>query len=163
VGAGHDRRVLAGVRVRLDGSSTRASQRRTRLGLRWTIIARPKGSKARLLGRGRARPTLVTDVPGQYTVQLRARQLRPVAGHRDRARLPQRRDPRRTRHPLDRDPERHAPVPAQEHRPDSVWDQLRQRRPEPLTELPPRARGRRIDRVQTEHWNVLQLGLQAGV
>jgi hypothetical protein len=79
VGAGHDRRVLAGVRVRLDGSSTRASRRRTRLGLRWTIIARPKGSKARLLGRGRARPTLVTDVPGHYTVQLQAREARPAS------------------------------------------------------------------------------------
>lgn len=74
VGAGPDRRVVAGNAIRLDGSSTRAGRSGVPLRLRWKVVDRPPGSKARLRGAGRARPQLIADRPGRYRVRLTARE-----------------------------------------------------------------------------------------
>ena len=72
VGAGSDRTTRSGARLRLDGRSTKASQRGAALRLRWRIVGRPRGSKARLSRASSARPLLRGDVPGRYLVELRA-------------------------------------------------------------------------------------------
>jgi hypothetical protein len=87
VGAGRDRRTLVGLPTRLDGRSTRASRRNARLRLRWRIVDRPKDSKkARLRGASSARPRLITDVPGQYSLRLQAAEVRRVDRRRGGAR-----------------------------------------------------------------------------
>lgn len=72
VGAGPNRRVRLGGAVRLDGRSSRASRRDHKLTLRWRIVSRPRGSKARLRNATAARPLLRPDVRGEYTIELRA-------------------------------------------------------------------------------------------
>jgi hypothetical protein len=79
-GAGPDQRVLSGMRVRLDGRASR-SVGGERLGYRWTLVGRPKGSRARLLGVTSVRPTLTTDRPGVYRARLRVTSR----GHRGRS------------------------------------------------------------------------------
>jgi hypothetical protein len=69
-GAGHDRRTRAGVRIRLDGTASRASSARRGLSFQWRIVARPRGSKARLLDPHSVRPSLQPDRPGNYRVRL---------------------------------------------------------------------------------------------
>jgi hypothetical protein len=73
VGAGRDRRTVAGARLRLDGRSTRAALGpRARLHYRWRIVRKPAGSKAKLLRASSPRPLLKTDKPGRYRVRLTA-------------------------------------------------------------------------------------------
>jgi hypothetical protein len=69
-GAGLDRRVAAGTPVRLDGRSSRAVGRH-RLRFHWTLVGRPRGSRARLSRVTSARPSLRPDRPGRYRVRLR--------------------------------------------------------------------------------------------
>jgi hypothetical protein len=76
IGAGPDRVVDSGARIRLDGSSSRAG--RGTLALRWQIARRPAGSKARLRGDRGAKPVLVGAKPGEYRIKLHADQVEPV-------------------------------------------------------------------------------------
>jgi hypothetical protein len=70
-GAGADRKVAVGQKVKLDGRSSRAARGGAgNLSYRWKIISRPSGSKARLSGANSARPALQTDEPGVYRVRL---------------------------------------------------------------------------------------------
>ncbi len=69
VGAGRDRRTVAGAKVHLDGSSSRAAGP-GKLRYRWKIVRKPKGSKAKLKGAAKVRPVLTTDRPGNYRVAL---------------------------------------------------------------------------------------------
>ena len=70
-GAGRDRRIVAGRRVRLDGSSSvPAHGKSATLSYRWKIVRKPPGSKAKLNQSDSVNPVLVTDEPGQYSVQL---------------------------------------------------------------------------------------------
>jgi hypothetical protein len=73
--AGRDRLARAGRAVRLDGSATRAA-RRAGLRLRWRIVSRPKGARARLTGARGKRPRLRASVNGRYRVALVARHAR---------------------------------------------------------------------------------------
>ncbi len=71
VGAGRDRRAVPGVRVRLDGRSSRAALGPSAtLGYRWQIVRKPAGSKAKLRRAGSALPLLRPDKPGTYRVRL---------------------------------------------------------------------------------------------
>jgi len=72
VGAGRDRVARRGLLVRLDGRSTRASRRGRAVRMRWRIVKRPEGSKAKLRQTSSARPVLRPDVRGRYTIRLRA-------------------------------------------------------------------------------------------
>jgi hypothetical protein len=76
VGAGGGRRVPRHNVLRLDGRATRAAHRGERVRLRWRIVKRPRGSKARLSRAGSARPRLRPDVSGRYTIRMRATELR---------------------------------------------------------------------------------------
>lgn len=67
--AGRDRTVNAGDRVRLSAARSRIRDR-SKVRFRWRVVRRPAGSRARLRGRGRARPVLRPDVPGVYRVRL---------------------------------------------------------------------------------------------
>jgi len=73
VGAGPDRVARVGDAVRLAGQA-RPARRGDRVSMRWRIVARPAGSRARLIGARSARPRLVPDVPGHYRIQLHARE-----------------------------------------------------------------------------------------
>lgn len=71
VGAGPDRRVVAGSTIRLNGSSSQAApEGSSNLEYSWKIVQKPTGSKAVLLGAQSVRPTLTTDLPGTYQVAL---------------------------------------------------------------------------------------------
>ncbi len=71
VGAGRDRRVIAGGRVRLSGASSRSAVgSRARLSYRWRIVRKPRGSKGKLRRAGSPRPLLKADRPGVYRVRL---------------------------------------------------------------------------------------------
>ncbi len=72
VGAGRDTTVRTGTAVQLDGRSTRASRPGRGLELHWQIASRPEGSTATLSGASSLRPSLRPDVPGDYTIRLRA-------------------------------------------------------------------------------------------
>jgi hypothetical protein len=72
IGAGRDRVARRRLLVRLDGRSTRASRPGRVLRMRWRIVKRPKGSKAKLRQARSARPLLRPDVRGRYTIRLRA-------------------------------------------------------------------------------------------
>ncbi|MQA75349.1 MAG: hypothetical protein GEU88_13570 [Solirubrobacterales bacterium] len=71
--AGRDRTAPVGKRLRLDGRKSRPAQRGSRLAMRWRVVDKPKGSKPKLRRTRDARPRLVTDVEGHYTLSLRAR------------------------------------------------------------------------------------------
>ena len=66
--AGADSKPQAGVAVRLGGRHRAA--RGGRLSYRWTLVRRPRGSRARIRGATRARPTLVPDRPGRYMARV---------------------------------------------------------------------------------------------
>jgi hypothetical protein len=83
-GAGAVGTVLAGRTVRLNGHATQATASGTgarRLVYRWRIIRAPRGSRARLRGATRRRPTLVARRSGRYRIALTvaARSRRPTA------------------------------------------------------------------------------------
>ena len=64
-------RAEAGGRaVRLDGRGARATRPGRRLSWRWRIVRRPRGSRARLVGRHWPRPRLRPDVPGRYRLTV---------------------------------------------------------------------------------------------
>jgi hypothetical protein len=69
-GAGPDRKTVPGRGVRLDGSWSRPTRPGGRLRYRWTVVRRPKGSKAGVAhGRSR-RGYFRADVPGTYRLRL---------------------------------------------------------------------------------------------
>jgi hypothetical protein len=72
--AGADRRVRVRVPVRLDARRSRPARRGTRLGFRWRIVSRPRGSRARLSSLAGVRPRLRADKPGRYRVRLLVRE-----------------------------------------------------------------------------------------
>ncbi len=72
--AGYDKPAEPGVRVTLGGRSRAA--RGGRLRYRWTIVRRPRGSRARLRGVTSKRPRLVPDREGRYRVRLRVSEVR---------------------------------------------------------------------------------------
>ena len=78
-GGGLDRVTRPKVRVRLGGRHRAA--RGGRLRYRWTLVKRPRGSRARIRGRTRARPVLVPDREGRYVARVR------VSEHKLRARI----------------------------------------------------------------------------
>ncbi len=78
VGAGRDTTTRTGTPVQLDGRATRAAGRGP-LELAWQIDSRPAGSTATLRGARSARPSLRPDVPGEYTIRLRASEARSEA------------------------------------------------------------------------------------
>ena len=47
----------------------------TRVGYRWTVVSKPKGSRARLTGSSSAHPTLRPDRPGRYVLEVRTGEL----------------------------------------------------------------------------------------
>ena len=67
--AGRDRGARPRARIRVGGRGTAA--RGGRLRYRWTLVRRPKGSRAQIAGRTRARPLLVPDRPGRYVLRQR--------------------------------------------------------------------------------------------
>lgn len=73
--AGPDRRVRAGLAVRLDGSGSLPAAGRSSAGLgyRWRVIAKPAGAEPVLTGADRRRAVLSTDPahPGRYVMRLR--------------------------------------------------------------------------------------------
>jgi hypothetical protein len=69
VSAGPDLQTVAGTRVTLDGSKTRGVAG-ARLRYRWTVIRRPRRSRARLLRATGVKVALHTDLPGHYLVRL---------------------------------------------------------------------------------------------
>jgi len=70
VGAGPDRTTRTGRAVVLDGSDTRAGSRRGALLYRWKIVARPRGSRARIVDSTAKKARLLPDLPGYYRVRL---------------------------------------------------------------------------------------------
>ena len=67
--AGWDRYSRVGERIRFDGRRSHIAGPGKRA-LRWTIVSRPRGSKAGLRGAGGVRPWLSPDRPGRYVVRL---------------------------------------------------------------------------------------------
>jgi hypothetical protein len=67
--AGQDQSVAVGATVLLDGSASTDADG-DRLRYTWTLVSRPAGSAARLVGRRSVRPSVVVDVPGQYVISL---------------------------------------------------------------------------------------------
>ena len=61
--------VLAGTIVTLDGTAS-ADADEQQISYRWALLAKPGTSTAGLAGDTTATPTLVSDVPGDYVVQL---------------------------------------------------------------------------------------------
>lgn len=74
--AGRDRTTRVGARLRLNGRRSRPARRRSKLRMRWRIVDRPEGSKPKLKRARRARPRLIADVEGHYTLRLRVRERR---------------------------------------------------------------------------------------
>ncbi|MGE0066279.1 MAG: hypothetical protein AB7T48_02900 [Solirubrobacterales bacterium] len=70
VGAGPDRRAAGRNRVRLDGTSSRATQPGATLSYRWRVVDRPRGSKARPRRAGTARAAFRPDALGGYRLRL---------------------------------------------------------------------------------------------
>jgi hypothetical protein len=68
--AGTDRKANGGAAVTLDGRRSRAA-RHGRLRFRWSLVKKPKGSRATLRGATRARPSLKPDRIGTYRARLR--------------------------------------------------------------------------------------------
>jgi hypothetical protein len=73
--AGSDTRRRHGASVRLDGRASLA-RRKGQLSYRWRIVARPRGSRARLRGAASARPRLRLDRRGVFRVALRVAERR---------------------------------------------------------------------------------------
>ncbi len=71
--AGPDVRVLGPGRVRLSGARSLAA-RGGSLRYRWTIVRKPAGSRARLIGATSPRPWLLTDRTGTYMLHLLVRE-----------------------------------------------------------------------------------------
>jgi hypothetical protein len=69
-GAGANQRTQAGNLARFSAAATVAPQSNTRLQYRWTVVTRPRGSRARLRGATAVRPSLRPDRPGRYTLQV---------------------------------------------------------------------------------------------
>ena len=67
--AGNNQAVSLGATVSLDGRSS-SDPDGTPVSFLWSLISSPAGSAARLSDPTAAQPTLTTDVPGLYTVQL---------------------------------------------------------------------------------------------
>jgi hypothetical protein len=84
--AGRDRKVRPGWHVRLDARRSRAA-RGGRLRYRWRLIAKPRGSRARLRRPRAARPLVVPDRPGRYAVRLTVRRGSPRRTSSDRVTL----------------------------------------------------------------------------
>ncbi len=72
VGAGPDRLVWASTGTQLDGRASKAFRPRDRLGFAWGILRAPRGSHATLVNPSSARPTLRSDLRGDYVLQLTA-------------------------------------------------------------------------------------------
>lgn len=70
--AGRDRRGRVGQAVRLDGSASMVAPRGDRLGLRWRIVRKPKGSHPRLRDARSAHPRLRADLNGTYRLRVQA-------------------------------------------------------------------------------------------
>ncbi|EHN12932.1 hypothetical protein PAI11_02370 [Patulibacter medicamentivorans] len=77
--AGRDRGTHPGARVRLGGSA-KPAHGGTVLRHRWTLVERPSGSSARVLGATRAHPAIVPDVPGRYVLRQHVSERRRVGG-----------------------------------------------------------------------------------
>jgi hypothetical protein len=77
-GAGRDRLGTVRGRIQLDGTASRATTRGASLRFTWRIVAKPRGSKARLRDSHGTRPSLYPDVNGRYRVQLTVSQGRVV-------------------------------------------------------------------------------------
>jgi hypothetical protein len=69
-GAGPSRRARVGDTVRASAGASKAPSGGGRLRYRWTIVARPRGSRARLRDANRVRPVLRPDRPGRYVLQV---------------------------------------------------------------------------------------------
>jgi hypothetical protein len=69
-GIAKHRADAGGRAVRLDGRGARATRAGRRLRWSWRIVRKPRGSRARLVGRQRPRPRLRPDVPGRYRLTL---------------------------------------------------------------------------------------------
>ena len=82
-GAGPDQAVLAGQIATLNGKASRKAlqpngrPKKRHLRYNWKLIRRPEGSEARLVGAGKQRPEIQTDLPGTYLVKLRTRHRAP--------------------------------------------------------------------------------------
>lgn len=68
VGAGADRIVRLGHKVRLDGSSSVST---TPLRYRWKLVRAPDSSQAQLLESDTATPLLIPDIAGTYEIRLK--------------------------------------------------------------------------------------------
>lgn len=77
--AGEDRTVHPLSVIRLDGIASRRPGTAP-LRYRWRITARPKGSRARLVGAKGPRPRLVGASPGPHQIELRVNEPRPRPG-----------------------------------------------------------------------------------
>jgi hypothetical protein len=77
--AGEDRTVHPLSVIRLDGTASRRPGTAP-LRYRWRITARPKGSRARLVGAKGPRPRLVGASPGPHQIELRVNEPRPRPG-----------------------------------------------------------------------------------
>jgi len=69
-GAGLSRRVKAGHIIHFSAGNSVLATPGMRLAYRWTLVARPPGSRARLSGATTAHPYLRPDVPGRYIAQV---------------------------------------------------------------------------------------------
>jgi len=67
--AGPDRTVARGSLVTLDGSAS-SDPDVDALGYQWTVVGRPNGSTAALVGANTVRPQIQLDLPGDYRFQL---------------------------------------------------------------------------------------------
>jgi hypothetical protein len=68
--AGIDRMGRARSPLRLDGTRSRPRRAGTPLAFSWRIVAKPRGSRARLLRPSSVRPVLRPDRPGRYRLRL---------------------------------------------------------------------------------------------
>ncbi len=81
-GAGRPKRTKTGTATTLDASSSVAMERGVRLRYRWTIVGRPRGSRARLRNATSVHPSLRPDRPGHYVLRVT---VTPAGGARARA------------------------------------------------------------------------------
>ena len=85
-GAGPSRRIEAGAATRLSGKSSLPALRPNGkpapggIGYRWTVVGRPRGSHAGLLGRNGPQPRFSPDQPGRYRVRLTTTMSSAAAG-----------------------------------------------------------------------------------
>lgn len=67
---GADQMIPLGASVTLDGSNSHDVDGDDPIAFAWTMRSKPVGSKATLVGAGTAKPTLATDLPGAYVLEL---------------------------------------------------------------------------------------------